>query len=185
MLQNIPEPITFNPVKHHYRFLLQQINKWRFLEWQEVEEELRAIGNNLLDLYLGDLSTNAICNETLLFFEAHKLLDRETFLKWIDHPGYKKIQLSDESQWVIKKGDDFSRYLHIHPGKNSIHTIRVRATTLKTVIAVKIQLADENGLPPLNEVNRIRTEFLNLSPVKNLQQGKGILKLWQLFSLQR
>ncbi|MFW6257682.1 MAG: hypothetical protein ACOC11_02745 [Prolixibacteraceae bacterium] len=183
MTSYIPEPITFNPVKHHYRFLLKQINKWRFQEWQEVEEELRTIGNNLLDLYLGNLSINTICNEMLLFFEAHKLSDRETFLKWIDHAGYKKIQLSDESQWVIKKGDNFSRYLHIHPGKNSLHTIRIRATTLKTVIAVKIQLPEENGLPPLQEVNRIRAEFLNLSPVKKLQQEKGILKLWQIFNL--
>ena len=182
MTLHIPEPITFNPVKHHFRFLLQQTEDWRLQNWLQVKEELRVIGNNLLDLYLGDLSIHAICNEMLLFFEANKLLERNFFLEWINPMEYRKIELSDKSQWVIKKGDSFVRYLHIHPGKHSVHTIRVRASTLKTIIAMKIHLPEKNSMPALDEVNHIRTEFLELSPVKQLHSEKGILKLWQLFN---
>lgn len=183
MTSDIPEPITFNPVKHHFRFLLRKIEDWRLQDWQQTEEQLRVIGNNLLDFYLGDLSINAICSETLLYFKTNNLLEREIFSEWIQPMEYKKIELSDKSQWVIKKGDSLARYLHIHPGKYSVHTIRVRAATLKTVIAMKIHLPEKNAMLTLEEVNHIRAEFLELSPVKQLQPEKGILKLWQIFNL--
>lgn len=90
---------------------------------------------------------------------------------------------SDQSVWIVKEGENTDRYIHIHPAKNSVNTTRVRATTLKTVIALKIVLKNPRTdyQPILAEVNNIRIKYLGLSPVKNLQKEKGILKLWQLF----
>jgi len=56
---------------------------------------------------------------------------------------------------------------------------------LKTAIAIKIQ---EKKLSKTNDfnlqiVNQVRTEFLGLSPVKNITRGKGISKICALFNL--
>ena len=83
-----------------------------------------------------------------------------------------------------KKGNLAERYIHIHPAKYSKHTIRVRATTLKTVLTLcvnKIPIRDDAS-QNLQTVNKQRSLFLQLSPIKSLnEKDSGILKLWQLF----
>ena len=97
---------------------------------------------------------------------------------------WKKITLPDESKWLIKKGNKEERYIHIHPAKFSEHTIQVRATTLKTVLTLcihKIPIHDD-AEHNLRSVNEQRISFLQLSPIKSLdEEDSGILKLWQLF----
>ena len=187
MNQEIPLPITFNPHKHHLGFLMERIHQWKKEEWEMVEEELRTIGTNLLDLYLGSLSVSSVCKACLLFFANHNITNADQFHDWLSTAKYKKITLPDTSRWVIKKGTDTRRYIHIHPAKNSVHTIRVRATTLKTVVALKIfeKSRGKNASTNLHTVNQIRKEYLNLSPVKSLTHGKGIARLWDLFDDSR
>lgn len=183
MIKKIQVQITFNAHKHHFRFLLQRIEIWKNLEWKQVEPELLAIGENLIDLYTGNLSVENICVECVQYFKTKNIDNKITFSNWLHPLEYRKIELSDSSQWVIKKGNDAERFIHVHPAKQSPHTIRVRATTLKTVITLMVctdkvsQLSNEN----LKTVNQIRTKYIHLSPVKSLQQGKGILMLWELF----
>ena len=80
------------------------------------------------------------------------------------------------------------RYVHIHPAKYSRHTIRVKANTLKTVLALKyasIKLMDKPNYN-LQEVNRIRVELLGFSPIKSIRKGDSeILRLWELFQCKR
>ena len=184
MNQDIPKPITFNPTKHHLHFLERKIKEWQAKDWSVTEMELRTIGTNLLDLYLGILSVKNICDETLFYFYSTGIKESKSFYEWLYPADYRKIKLSDNSEWVIKKGDDLLRYIHIHPGKRSNFTARIRATTLKTVIALKVHFPEKQSgqLPSLEEVNEIRTTFLQLSPVKKLQHEKGILRLWELFN---
>ncbi|MEN8116371.1 MAG: hypothetical protein ABFS16_05300 [Bacteroidota bacterium] len=183
MSVKIPAPITFNPHKHHFHFLLSEIERWKHMNWELVEQELLTIGTNLIDFYLGNLDVQQICNETITFFEQTDLLDKEIFKYWLDAPNYKKIRLSDSSEWLIKEGNNHERYIHIHPAKFSAHTIRVRATTLKTVIALTVHsIQIKKGLKTnLQAVNRIRRNRLGLSPIKSLHPGTGILRLWELF----
>jgi hypothetical protein len=184
MAYKIPLPLTFNPHKHHLGFLLQQLKIWQNKEWPEVTGEMKVIGNNLIDLYYGKLNVTEICNECLYYFETRKINSYEKFLEWLPPNEYRKIELSDKSVWIIKKGASNQRYIHIHPAKNSTLTIRVRAATLKTAIAIKIQekkLSKTNDLN-LHFVNQVRTEILGLSPVKNLTRGKGISKICTLFN---
>lgn len=184
MIEKIPVPVTFNTYKHHFRFLLQRIGIWENVEWNQVEEELFGIGENLLDFYTGDLTVESICNECILFFKTSNITDKITFINWLHPLEYRKIVLSDSSEWIIKEGKDPERFIHIHPAKQSAHTIRVRAATLKTVLVLMIttgtisQQMNEN----LQTVNHIRTAYLQLSPIKSLQCGKGILNLWELFT---
>jgi len=183
MNEKIPVPITFNIHKHHFRFLLQRIGVWKTLEWENVEPELLLIGENLLDFYTGDLTVDEICNQCIHFFRIRNISNRDSFLNWLHPYEYRKIKLDDTSEWVVKEGNDSERYIHIHPAKNSPHTIRVRAATLKTVITLMINTAEISAQMTENviTVNQIRTRYLQLSPVKSLQRGKGILQLWELF----
>jgi hypothetical protein len=184
MNQNIPLPITFNPQKHHFGYLLKKKAQWQEQDWTATESELLFIGNNLLDLYLGRLSVEDICHECLQFFEKERITSPASLSKWLHPLAYRKIVLSDKSCWIIKKGLDHKRYIHIHPAKNAPFTIRVRGTTLKTVLALKIHQKKLTGKQEKNlqTVNQIRTRYLGLSPVKSLTHGKGISRLWALFS---
>jgi len=179
----IPEPITFNPLKHHLNFIQNKIKIWKHSEWNVVEKELLTIGNNLLDLYTGQLTVAEICKEVHEYFTPLNIKNQDKFARWLKPFEYKKIMLSDKSVWIIKEGDNPERFIHIHPGKNSANTVRMRATTLKTAIAIKFKRGKQNNLSPLSlaEVNRVRIELLSLSPIKHLQHEKGISKAWLLF----
>lgn len=181
----IPEPITYNPYKHHFTLLMEQIPCWQKLDWREVNKDLKLIGKNMLDLYLGELSVEQVCQQCVRYFSANKIVEEEQFKNWLHPAAYRKIELADQSLWIIKKGDDANRYIHIHPAKNSVNSIRVRATTLKTVLALMVKdeklLKDING--NLAAVNKIRTDYLELSPVKTLERGKGIARLWDMFKM--
>lgn len=174
-------PVTFNPYKHHLGFLREKIEVWRKMDWKEAENEIRLIGNNLIDLYTGKLSIDEIIRETIIFAEENDLTSAEKLAQWLHPLDYRKTELSDNSFWVIKQGQIATRFLHIHPGKYSPFTIRIKAPTLKTVIALKIH--DDSAInPTLALVNRIRIEKLNLSPIKGLVAGRGIARMLANFN---
>lgn len=183
MIVNNQVPITFNAHKHHFRFLLQRIGVWKTSHRENAAHELLLIGENLLDFYTGDLMVEEICNQCFLYFEIRNIKNKDLFINWLHPFEYRKITISDSSEWVVKQGNDSERYIHIHPAKFSPHTIRVRAATLKTVVSLMINAASisEQMNENLLTVNQIRTTYLQLSPIKSLQRGKGILKLWELF----
>jgi len=187
MTAEIPYPITFNPYKHHFRFLLDEIKKWRNRDWKTINKGIISIGNNLIDFYTGDLSIEKNTNEILEYFTKFKVHSRDDFIKWLNSQDWRKVKLSDQSEWLIKQGDDENRYIHIHPAKYSKHTIRVRATTLKTVLALEILFVQKkpSSKRTLEAVNEIRTKRLDLSPIKSLQKSEsGILRLWEIFQSQ-
>lgn len=175
----IPKPIIFNPYKHHYYFIKEQIGYYQSKNGKDYRQMLLKTGNNLLDLYYGKLPVTQICNQCIAYVAKNNVLEKQAFVTWINSIGYEKIQLSDKSHWIIKKAEDQENYIHIHPAKKSVYTRRVRATTLKTVIALKINSVNH---PTLEMANTIRLDVLNLPPIKKLEQEKGILKLMRLFN---
>ena len=181
---NTHYPVTFNAYKHHFRFLSYMTTVWCNTEWYEVINELKLIGNNLTDLYYGNLSVDNIIYECHTYFKNLHITDDKKLNEWLKPLEYRKIRLSDRSLWVIKQGCDKCHFIHIHPAKNSPLSIRVRATTLKTVISLKVQATnpDNRFTYNLKTVNLIRTGLLGLSPVKSLDKGKGIDRLWTLFN---
>lgn len=183
MNEKIPVPITFNPYKHHLKFLKEKMNDWKKMNWESVDREILCIGSNLIDFYFGSLRVEEICGECFEYFRNEKITEKDDLLNWLKPVKHKKIQLSDKSLWLIKEGIDPERFIHIHPAKYSHFSIRVRATTLKTVIALKVQsFSIGNEMKEnLQLVNQVRTKFLKLSPIKSLQPEKGILHLWELF----
>ncbi|HKI87759.1 MAG TPA: hypothetical protein VKA38_01945 [Draconibacterium sp.] len=184
MNTEIPVPITFNPQKHHFAFLKKQLQKWRKMNWEEIRPELLNVGSNLLDFYFGKLPVERICAECIDFLQKNNLTEKDDFFAWSGLLEYRKIELSDHSFWVVKKGLDPIRFVHIHPAKQSPHTLRVRATTLKTVLALQIHSVpiQKEMKKNLEQVNKIRVKYLQLSPIKSLQTDRGILRFWNIFN---
>ena len=180
----IQAQVTFNANKHHFQFLVNKIELWKKQDWPQVEPEILLMGENLLDFYTGTLSVGKIENDCIRYFHEKGINEKTAFLKWLYPAEYRKIVLSDMSEWVIKTGNDTEKYIHIHPAKYSPNTTRVRATTLKTVVVLMIENAAVSTQMSENlaMVNQIRARKLKLSPIKSLQNGKGILKLWEMFA---
>ena len=63
MQAEIPPPIIFNPYKHHFRFLLSEIEEWKAKGWVFAYEQILKVGNNLIDFYLGNLSVEQMADE--------------------------------------------------------------------------------------------------------------------------
>jgi hypothetical protein len=79
--------------------------------------------------------------------------------------GFRSITLSDTSEWILREGADPEAYVHIHPGRYSPHTFRVKATSLKIAVCAIYLDGKPNSLDTAF-INNIRTGILNLSPVK-------------------
>lgn len=181
MTGKIKIPVTFNPMKHHLCFIISEVENLKFSSMNDISDKLLVIGDNLMDLYTGKLTVDEILAEIQSVLNSLDAFTREDFCRWISGSDYKKLMLSDSSVWVLKRSENDQNYIHLHPGKRSGFTCRVRGSTLKTVVA-----CFANGKLPekphqLDEVNQIRCNWLNLSPVKALQPAKEILKLAALF----
>jgi hypothetical protein len=178
-------PVTFNPYKHHLGFLKQKITGWKLQPWAEVEQEILCIGTNLIDVYYGSLTVREIYEEVSEFAGKEGLTDATKLAKWLMYEEYRKTMLSDNSLWVVRQGIKPEFFLHIHPAKHSIYTVRIRASTLKTVIALKVfGLPEHEKMLDLQEVNYVRQKMVGLSPIKRIELDKGISHIWNLFKKQ-
>ncbi len=177
----IPEPFLLNPFKHHSGFLKSFILKHQNLELtkNELAPYLLKMGNCMIDLYFGDLKIPDIIGEITTLLKHDEIFDKEAYVHYLkSHPkSYWNIKLSDGSEWTLLIGDDDSRYIHIHPARGSKHTVRVRAIALKTALIMKLFHADElDQIDMVFLTNRIRNNYLDESPIKNLTYTKGIRK---------
>ncbi|MCX6149610.1 MAG: hypothetical protein NTX22_03690 [Ignavibacteriales bacterium] len=185
---DIPTPILLNCWKHHIGFIQKQIkniHKGSEKSLEKVLFYLRTIGESQMDLYLGELTPNEISRKIIDEMKKLKITSREEYknLFLTDGIDYKLIEISDGSSWTLRFGNNANRYIHIHPSRNSIHTVRVRATTLKTAILVlcwrKIFGGSYNDV---NIVNQIREDYLSESPIKNISFEKGLGKLFLILN---
>lgn len=181
---DVAPPFVFNPLKHHLgyirRFIAEAINlKPNDGELQEI---LSGIGAPMTDIYFGELSVREILNTTSTMLEEQGVIPLSSYREWLNNEKmYRFLELSDASKWIFLEGRNEERYIHFHPAKYSELTFRVRGSTLRTVIAVKIKGAGqpENWFN-VEFVNEIRSSLLNLSPVKRVVKDRGIGRLMQV-----
>lgn len=176
-------PILFNSLKHHFHYIQKWLEK---ISWNEIEQALKKLGNSQMDLYYGDLSVEELSNEIIYFLETHSLLEEEVFKKWIlkETKKYQSIVVSDESKWTIREGTEEGYYVHIHPSRYTKKSLRIKATTLKTVLVVLKYLKLHNQTEyTLALVNKLRKEVLNLSPIKSLEQSPQIITMIEKFKV--
>ena len=171
-------PIRFNPLKHHRNVALTALAENSL---NQVIALIDPICNNYVDIYTGDLTPLEIEEQIVQILKRQGVLLPAGFEKWIaGGRGFRQIRLRDGSDWILRLGNDPEEYIHLHPARTGLYTIRVKGSTLKTIYLLKQAGAKENELPSLQLVNRIRQEA-GLSPVKKLEKSKGILHCLEKF----
>ncbi|MFB6318815.1 hypothetical protein [Saccharicrinis sp. FJH54] len=178
---NIPRPFRYNPLKHHRINILEFI-KTASNETMKIWAEL--VQSNYIDIYTGILNPELICEEIMSLISEKGILTKKQFLHWVQTPHpYKIMTLSDRSEWILRKGDDQERYIHIHPSRTGMYTLRFKGTTLLTAYKLHQKYKSAAFIPTLYQVNEARKE-MNFSPVKRISPDKGILKCWQILFIK-
>ncbi len=177
---DVPPPVLFNAWKHHAGALRRRIAEAAGAGADglaALAPQLLVIGTELMDLYTGDLSPADIGAGIVDQLRAEGRLDPDVYRRWVEeNHGYRVLALpADSSAWVLRFGEEGGRYVHVHPGRWTPHTRRVRANVLKTAV---MALADAaaRGADPLDValINRVRREYLGLAPVPALADEGGL-----------
>jgi hypothetical protein len=177
----VPWPILFNTWKHHAKAL-----RWRVEEaarageagLEELAGRMVVIGTKLMDLYIGRLWPAEVGARILAALAAEGRLTLPDYREWVEGgDGYRLLTFpEDDSRWVLGVGDVADRYVHLHPGRWSPATVRVRANVLKTAVVVLAWVGAHGGDPLDRElVNALRGRYLGLSPLgKDLAGELGV-----------
>ena len=185
---DVEAPILLNCWKHHKEFIQYRIRRVvmeREDAFQILPSQLVTIGNSLLDLYTGLLNPYDISIHIKSELKKRSIVRKQSYEKWIKDSknNYQTIYLPDSSFWTLRLGQK-ERYIHIHPGRYSPHTARVRALTLKTAITVLAWSNIHKSSPfDINILNHVREETLNASPVKTVSKKYGLGKVISLFEI--
>ncbi len=184
---SIQLPLTFNCWKHHAGFIKKQVKFYRGEKTsvEELQKTLFVIGESQMDLYVGELSPQKICDEIVSKLKSTGVLAFKEYKKWLFDSGneYKLVEISDNSVWTLRLGKQEERYVHIHPGRYSPVTIRVKALTLKTAIAVLI-INYEKNIPLIDtlKINEVRKKILNSPPVKKVSSNSAVVRVINIIS---
>src|SRR5262249_5103928 len=122
----------------------------------------------LMDVYTGALSPRELSQRIVRRLEDDGRLEPDVYRDWIlGSEEYAVVELpEDGSRWVLRLGDEAGRYVHLHPGRWSPATARVRANVLKTAFLVHAHalIHDED---PMDRavVDHVRKTYLGLSPL--------------------
>ncbi|NML40924.1 hypothetical protein HHL17_27260 [Chitinophaga sp. G-6-1-13] len=147
----------------------------------DLPAALQKIGTSQMDMYTGALAPEVIFEEVIGQLTAQNILLPTAFAAWVaTRDGYMEVTLSDTSCWILRLSDDAVRYIHLHPGRYSPHSLRIKAAALKTAMAYKAAAA--NGLLTgelLVDMNAVRG-MAALSPVRSLEDAQHILKIISL-----
>jgi hypothetical protein len=177
---DVPPPVLFNPWKHHagaIRCRIADVAAAGPAALPDLAPQLLVIGSELMDLYSGPLSPADIAGGVVAQLQADGRLDPAAYRDWLEgNRGYRALTLPpDASVWVLRFGEEGGRYVHVHPGRWTPNTCRVRANVLKTAVMV-LAYAGVHGGDPLDValINRVRWEYLDLSPVPALADEGGL-----------
>jgi len=179
----VAPPFTFNPLKHHLGFIRDLISKTETdISKSEFFHLINSIGPQLTDIYYGDYSV-----EQLLGIIKSKLINISSFEKsayetWVENSGkhYNFLELPDNSKWTFRLGEKKGRYIHFHPARLS-SSFRIRGTTLRTAMALKIIAKEDDALySNIDSINIIRKDELGLSPIKDIKHFTAIKKILDL-----
>lgn len=175
---DIPLPVRFNPFKHHRNFILSILEG---ASPDVIIGLLDPVCNNYIDIYTGTMTPEDICNAVIDFLKSNQVFHSDDFTRWVaSKNGYRQIQLEDRSEWVVRKGIEDERYIHIHPTRTGPFTFRFKGSTLKTIYLLKTIISGSRETLSLEKVNLTRIQ-IGLPPVKKLDRSKGILKCYEKF----
>jgi hypothetical protein len=180
LLGEVPPPVLFNTWKHHAGALRQRIDEVAHAgagALPELAERLVVMGTELMDLYTGDFTPAGIAAKVVAALRAAGRLEPDAYRAWLkESGGYAVIELSEDgSRWVLRRGEEGERFVHVHPARWAPQTRRVRANVLKTAVMVLAYAAVHGGEPlDVRLVNAVRTKYLSLSKVRALADDQGL-----------
>lgn len=180
----IPFPVIFNCWKHHAGFINGQIKLiGSENEIACLKSMLLKIGESQMDLYFGKLSPKEISELIINSLKSKKVFFLHKYQKWLLDEGndYRLVTLKDKSIWTLRFTENTERYIHIHPGRYSPFTVRVKATTVKTAILVLavIKTGEPNSINT-EQINKIRQKYLNEPPIKSYSGSPGLKRIIDL-----
>ncbi len=183
---DLAEPVLLNCWKHHAGFIRSKIKEYNESGGPHLEgllNELLHIGESLMDLYLGELTPLQIADTVILYLNKQISVNKTDFQNWLEEMGddYRTIVLEDTSRWTLRLGDRPERFIHIHPSRYSPYTVRVRSTSLKTVIIYGV-IEKPASEGQLIFINRIRNKYLKLPPLKNLKSAHSLFNLIKILT---
>ncbi len=183
---DVPKPIMLNCWKHHADFIKSRIKEFKensLTDPEDIRKEILPIGGSLMDLYLGELTPYEIARSITAYLDLRKVTGIRSYREWLGREGrdFREVEIQDHSGWTLRLGEKKERYIHIHPSRYSPHTKRVRSSSLKSAILF-CALHDGETENILADINRIRKEFLDLPPLKNLKSGSALFDLIKTLS---
>ncbi len=182
----VPLPIIFNCWKHHAHYIKENIEQFSSeSQIEDLNSAILKIGESQMDLYYGHLSYDKIAGQIISFLSINSLNSESEYLKWLykDGSDYQSITIADKSVWTMRSGNVEKRFVHIHPGRYSPYTVRVKALTLKTVIYVlAISKIKSKSALDIDLINDVRKKHLTASPLKSVSSERGLGKLLTLFN---
>jgi hypothetical protein len=173
--------VLLNTWKHHAGALRRRIDEAGTAGpagLDEMARQMVVIGTELMDLYTGCLLPAEIATQVIAALEVDGRLSLDAYRAWLrEGSGYQVIAFAeDDSRWVLRLGDESDRYVHVHPGRGSPRTRRIRANVLKTAV-LALAHARAHGGDPMDRarVNAVRARYLGLAPVgRDLSGGHGL-----------
>lgn len=184
----VDPPILLNGLKHHLAYIKAFIHaniSAGISVIPSLRVKLLCIGESQMDVYLGTMSPREIAQEVAVKLKEANLYEKPLYENWLlqEKGGFANIRLADGTDWILRVGEIAERYIHIHPGRYAAHTIRVKANTLKTAIALTVCRKVEHPKEiEVTYVNYVRKKVLNLSPVKSISASEGMGKLLELLN---
>ena len=178
-------PINFNCWKHHSGFIKEQIRSVHSIkDLEKLKKLLLKIGESQMDLYYGNYSPSEISERIITELKKKRVFPLGRYKNWLaeNKTDYQLLTLIDSSVWTLRLGENVERYVHIHPGRYSPNTRRVKALTLKTAIfTLCFENLGEQKLCNLELINLVRKNYLNEPPLKSVSKESGLGRLLELF----
>lgn len=145
-----------------------------------LQRKLLTIGASQLDLYTGELSVSSIETFVTNYLQQKNIAGKQAYQNWIyEETDYKLISLPDSSGWTLRFLDE-EQFVHVHPSRYSLNTIRVKANVLKTCLCVLLFEKEDE----INNtvINHYRKKYLQLPPVNEKFAHAEIEKVLRLLA---
>jgi hypothetical protein len=155
------EYILFHQFKHHLNYIKAWIDKNKGGINEEIMNTIKTLGSSQLDMYCGSLGVEEILQQISVYLQLGEgITTVELYKRWVG-AGYKPCLLSDGSSFTLRY-INHTKPIHIHPARHVLHTMRIKANSLKTAVCYLLVYDDSINVTYLNA---IRKEYLGLPPI--------------------